>query len=49
MGGNIVDKLIEEALIYKKDGKYYSNCAMNEEITIEIKNIFDECDGCCDY
>jgi len=33
---------IDYGIIYKKNGKYYSNCAKNEEVTIELKSIFEE-------
>ncbi|GAJ01061.1 unnamed protein product [marine sediment metagenome] len=34
--------LIAQALIREKDGRYYSTCAMGEEITIELKEIFGD-------
>jgi len=37
-----LELLIKKSLIYKKDEKYYSNCAINEEITIELKEIIEE-------
>ena len=33
---------IDYGIIYKKNGKYYSCCAMDEEITRELKCIFEE-------
>lgn len=34
--------LVAQNLIREKDGKYYSTCAMGEEITIELKEIFED-------
>jgi len=34
--------LVEQGLIKEKDGKYYSTCAYGEEITIELKEIFED-------
>ena len=42
---NIIDELKSQALIYEKDGKYYSCCAKNEEITIEIKELVKAFEG----
>jgi GH43 family beta-xylosidase len=37
-----IEALMEQTIIRKKDGKYYSTCAVGEEITIELKKIFED-------
>ena len=39
---NLIELMKDEMLIYEKDGKYYSHCMKNEEITIEINNIISK-------
>lgn len=41
LGEIFIEMLIKKAIIYEKDGKYYSSCARHEEITIELKSIFE--------
>jgi len=36
---NLIELLIEERLIRKEGDRYFSRCAMNEEITLELNNI----------
>jgi len=36
----LLEKLIEEGIVEKRNNRYYSMCAVGEEITIEIKKIF---------
>lgn len=42
---DIVDWLKDYAIIYEKNGKYYSNCMKGEEITIEINKIKNKLSG----
>jgi len=37
-----LNRLIKARIITKEGNRYYSNCAMREEVTIEIKEIFEE-------
>jgi len=42
---DIVKLLEDEALISRRGDKYYSECAIGEEITIEINNIIKKLEG----
>jgi hypothetical protein len=49
MGENkmsFIKMMKEKALIYEKDGKYFSCCVLDEEITIEIKELEQELERC---
>lgn len=37
-----IKALAEKHVILKRNGKYYSSCAYGEEITIELKEIFED-------
>jgi len=37
----LLKRLVELKLIRKEDGKYYSTCVYGEEITIELKELFE--------
>ena len=34
--------LVEKHVILERNGRYYSSCAYGEEITTELKEIFEE-------
>lgn len=37
-----IKELIKHDIIREKDGKYYSRCALGEEVTVELKNMFED-------
>lgn len=36
-----LERFLEKHIILERNGKYYSSCAYGEEITIELREIFE--------